>query len=129
MGRIHTLGVVAVFAALGACSHLPLGLEPVEASAPAVMPGQVEPIHAAAITRDQAVFWVSSNGCTSKQDVTPMVRRVGGEVVITLRRLEEDRCDKPLRDGVQLQWSFDELGLRPGSSVTVQNPYQLPPQG
>lgn len=129
MGRIRMLGVAVVMAVLGACSHPTFGPEPVEASAPVAMPGQIEPIHAAAITRDQAVFWVSSNGCTSKQDVTPMVQRQGGEVVITLRRLEEDRCTRPLRDGVQLQWSFDELGLRPGSSVTVRNPYQLPPQG
>lgn len=129
MGRIRIFAAAAALAGVAACSHLPFGSRAVEASAPAIPPGQIEAIHAAAITRDQAVFWVSSNGCTSKQDVTPMVQRRGGEVILTLRRLEEDRCNKPLRDGVQLQWSFDELGLRPGSPVTVQNPYQLPPQG
>jgi len=93
----------------------------------AAMPGQLEPIHAAAITRDQAVFWVSSNGCTDKDDLTPVVDHIGDASTITLRRIDEDRCDHPLADGVEIQWSFEELGLAPGSRVSVNNPYQLPP--
>lgn len=91
------------------------------------MPGQLEPIHAAAITNDLAVFWVTSNGCTEKEDLTPVVDRMGDDSTITLRRIGEDRCDHPLADGVELQWSFEELGLAPGSRVSVNNPYQLPP--
>ena len=90
------------------------------------MPGQLEPIHAAAFTQDQAVFWVSSNGCTEKKDLTPVVNRAGDGSTITLRRIEEDDCDKPLDEGVQIMWSFEELGLKPGSPVSVNNPYQLP---
>ena len=93
----------------------------------AAMPGQIEPIHAAAITRDLAVFWVSSNGCTDKDDLTPIVDRMGDGSTITLRRIDEDRCDRPLVDGVEIIWSFEELGLTPGSRVRVNNPYQLPP--
>jgi len=88
----------------------------------AAMPGQLEPIHAAAITNDLAVFWVSSNGCTDKDDLTPVVDRMRDGSTITLRR-----CDHPLADGVELQWSFEELGLAPGTRVSVNNPYQLPP--
>ena len=91
------------------------------------MPGQLEPIHAAAIMRDLAVFWVSSNGCTDKSDLTPVVDQRGSASTITLRRIEQDECDTPVVDGVEVIWSFEELGLTPGSRVSVNNPYQLPP--
>ena len=97
-----------------------------EAPALAEEPGQIEPVHAAAIVQDQAVFWVSSNGCTQKADLTPVVRRAGGASVITLRRLKEDRCLQPVAQGVEMRWSFQEMGLAPGSRVSVENPYQLP---
>ena len=93
------------------------------------MPGQLEPIHAAAFTRDLAVFRVSSNGCTGKEDVKPFVTRLHDSAVITLRRVDEDRCTTPRADGVQLQWSFEELGLPPGADVTVNNPYMMRQDG
>ena len=92
----------------------------------AAMPGQLEPIHAAAITRDQAVFWVSSNGCTDKDDLRPIVDHIGAASTITLRRIEQDDCETPIADGVEVIWSFEELGLTPGSRVSINNPYQLP---
>lgn len=100
---------------------------PEQVRVPVDMPGQLEPIHAAAFTKDLAVFWVSSNGCTDKDDLQPVVSSEGkGGSIITLRRLEEDRCDRPMADGVELQWSFEELGLKPGASVAVNNPYMMP---
>lgn len=89
-------------------------------------PGQIEPVHAAAIVQDKAVFWVSSNGCTQKSDLLPVVRRRGDASVITLRRLKEDRCLEPRDQGVEISWTFQEMGLAPGSRVSVENPYQLP---
>lgn len=96
-----------------------------EAAEPA--PGQIEPVRAAAVVNNLAVFWVTSNGCTSKDDLLPVVSRRGEASVLTLRRLNEDRCTRPQEDGVELRWSFEELGLKPGSAVTVENPYQLSP--
>ncbi len=90
------------------------------------LPGQIEPIHAAAIADDQAVFWVSSNGCTEKDDLTPVVLPARDGSVIIVRRLKEDRCGDPRPQGVEISWSFQELGLEPGTHVTVENPYQLP---
>jgi hypothetical protein len=90
------------------------------------LPGQIEAIHAAAIADDQAVFWVSSNGCTGKDDLTPVVRPARDGSVITLRRLKEDRCTQSLPHGVEISWSFQELGLEPGTRLTVENPYQMP---
>lgn len=125
MSTIRTLSIVAV-AALGAagCALIPFGRDQATAR---VLPGQLEPIHAAAITRDLAVFWVSSNGCTDKDDLTPVVERAGDGSTITLRRIDEDTCDQPMAEGIEIIWSFEELGLPPGSRVQVNNPYQLPP--
>ena len=110
---------------LGACAHWPWeGAQTVETAS--AMPGQLEPLHAAAFGKDMAVFWVTSNGCTSKDSLKPIVSRQGGEAVITLRRLAEDRCDRPLADGLEVKWSFEELGLNPGDRVSVNNPLQLP---
>ena len=91
------------------------------------LPGQVEPVHAAAIARDEAVFWVTSNGCTAKEDITPVVRSSSDGPIITLRRIKEDRCRESRPEGTELRWSFEELGLAPGSRLSVENPYQLPP--
>ncbi|WEK57137.1 MAG: hypothetical protein P0Y52_11375 [Candidatus Brevundimonas phytovorans] len=121
MRRIPALGVVAAavaVAALSACVSTPVVQT-------ADMPGQLEPVHAAAFTQDMAVFWVSSNGCTGKDDVKPFVTRLRDSAVITLRRLDEDRCQDVKPEGVQLQWSFEELGLEPGAQVSVNNPYML----
>jgi len=90
------------------------------------MPGQIEPIHAAAVTNDLAVFWVSSNGCTAKDDLRPIVSGQGDASVITLRRISEDRCETPLGEGVEVMWSFEELGIKHGADVSINNPYLLP---
>lgn len=125
MASIRALSLIVVAAlATSACALFPRGDATVRTAA---MPGQLEPIHAAAITRDLAVFWVSSNGCTDKDDLTPVVDRAGDGSTITLRRIDEDTCDRPMADGVEIIWSFEELGLTPGSRVQVNNPYQLPP--
>lgn len=94
--------------------------------AQAAMPGQMEPVHAAVIAHDQALFRVTSNGCTAKADLTPVVRQARNEAVITLRRIKEDRCQRPVTDGLEITWTFEELGLAPGARVSVENPYQLP---
>ena len=91
------------------------------------LPGLVEPVHAAAIARNEAVFWVTSNGCTAKEDITPVVRDTGDGPIITLRRIKEDRCREVLPEGAEVRWSFEELGLAPGTRLSVENPYQLPP--
>lgn len=122
LGRLILIGTAAL--AASGCAILGGRDEPMRVAA---MPGQLEPIHAAAITKDLAVFWVSSNGCTEKSDLTPVVDRVGDGSTITLRRIDEDQCDTPVADGVEVRWSFEELGLAPGSRVSVNNPYQLPP--
>ncbi|MFN3931119.1 MAG: hypothetical protein ACK4JY_05145 [Brevundimonas sp.] len=125
---ITLVGVFVAAAAVSACAVVDRFTDRSATTAlvEADAPGQIEPVHAAAIVQDQAVFWVSSNGCTRKADLTPVVRRAGDASVITLRRLKEDRCLEPRDEGVEMRWSFQEMGLEPGSRVSVENPFQLP---
>lgn len=126
----HMLAATLSAAVLSGCASLPVVknlpfVQQVE-TVDGPMPGQLEPIHAAALVNNVAVFWVSSNGCTSKGDLQPVVSTHGDASVITLRRISEDRCKTPLDDGFEVMWSYQELGLKPGASVSVNNPYQLP---
>lgn len=126
MSRMATLAVLVALAPVIAGCALMDRFRQDEPTLTVEAPGQIEPVHAAAIVQDQAVFWVSSNGCTEKSDLTPVVRRAGDASVITLRRLKEDRCLEPRDEGVEMRWSFQEMGLAPGSRVSVENPFQLP---
>lgn len=126
MSRIAKLAVLAALAPVVASCALVDHFRRDEPTALADAPGQIEPVHAAAIVQDQAVFWVSSNGCTEKADLIPVVRQEGGASVITLRRLKQDRCLEPVAQGVEMRWTFQEMGLAPGARVSVENPYQLP---
>jgi len=137
MRRVAALaGGVALAASVSACAlidGLPLvggdGTTSASVAAeasPVALPGQIEPVHAAAIAQDQAVFWVSSNGCTAKEDLTPVVRSSDEGPIITLRRIKEDRCSESRPEGVEVRWSFQEMGLAPGARVSVENPYQMP---
>lgn len=120
------ISALAVSALIGGCATLPLPGQHRAEAVQTPMPGELEPIHAAALVNNVAVFWVSSNGCTSKDDLQPFVQTRGDASVITLRRISEDRCKTPLDDGFEVQWSYQELGLKPGAAVSVNNPYQLP---
>lgn len=127
MTRIAKLAAaVLLTAALPGCSALQQVTERFQTPR-ADLPGQVEPVHAVAIARDEAVFWVTSNGCTAKEDITPVVRSSIDGPIITLRRIKEDRCRETLPEGAEVRWTFEELGLPPGARLSVENPYQLPP--
>lgn len=87
--------------------------------------GVVEPVYAAAVYEDTAIIRISSNGCTRKSDMYPELSRGGGITILTVRRQNEDRCDAPSPDVLDLKWSFEELGLPAGTAVTVNNPLKL----
>lgn len=127
MRRIATLAAMAaVVVSLAGCAAVQQMADRIRT--PQVpLPGRVEPVHAAAITADEAVFWVTSNGCTAKEDITPVVRATSDGPIITLRRIREDRCRERRPEGTEVRWSFEELGLVRGSRPSVENPYQMPP--
>jgi len=124
---IGLIGAVALGAlTVSGCASLPdwlSGRPPVEDG-----PGVVEPIRAAAVGQDTVLFWISSNGCTEKSELVPVVRETYDGARVTLRRVRDDRCTNPEKNGVELRWSFEEMGLAPGTRLQVANPYR-PAQG
>ncbi|MFA4892099.1 hypothetical protein [Brevundimonas sp.] len=127
MRSIATAAAMMAFAPVMAACALVEPLTGRSGAESAALPGQVEPVHAAVIAQNQAAFWVSSNGCTAKADIQPVVRQSSDGPIITLRRIKEDRCREVRPEGVEMRWSFEELGLADGSRLSVENPYQLPP--
>ncbi|HEY0053298.1 MAG TPA: hypothetical protein VGB49_07800 [Caulobacteraceae bacterium] len=88
--------------------------------------GELEAIYAAAFTDDRAVIRVSSNGCTGKDSFQAVLSRNDGqEPLVTLRRLSPDNCRALVRDGVELTWTYAELGLAPGETAQINNPFLL----
>jgi len=86
-------------------------------------PGVLEPVYAAAVAGDVAVVRVASNGCTTKADLHPYLAREGGVTVMTVRRVGNDVCQNPREDSLELQWTFEELGVPAGTLVSVSNPF------
>ena len=128
MRRVATMTAILAFApVMSACALVDRFTGPSDPPQAAALPGQIEPVHAAVIAHDQAVFRVSSNGCTTKADIIPVVRPSHDGPIITLRRIKEDRCRETQPDGASISWSFDELGIPSGSRLSVDNPYQMPP--
>lgn len=68
---------------------------------------------------------VDSGGCTTKDDFEVGVSD-GSPVDVTLTRKSPDLCKAFLADGVELSWTYADLGLEPGEGVTVRNPVRLP---
>jgi hypothetical protein len=67
---------------------------------------------------------VDSNGCTSAADFAVSVAE-GVPVDITLTRTRQDPCKAIVADGVELRWSYRELGLTPGQTAHIVNPLRL----
>lgn len=117
--RSRLAGAIGIGAAtlLASCASIQPPAEP--------MPGMLEPIHSAAFTDDLAIIRVTSNGCTTKDDLVPHLTRSRDFSILTVRRLNEDKCRNPVDEGFEIQWTFEELGLPHGTTVTVNNPFQL----
>ena len=43
-------------------------------------------------------------------------------VEITLRRTKQDLCKALAPDGVELRWTYADLGLEPGTPARIVNP-------
>ena len=68
---------------------------------------------------------VDSNGCTSAANFE--VRLVGDRpAALTLERVRPDPCRALVPEGVEVSWTYAELGLEPGTSVRLMNAIRLP---
>lgn len=68
---------------------------------------------------------VDSNGCTTAADFEVLL--VGaGPAELTLNRSRPDLCRALVPDGVEVSWTYQELGLEAGETALVRNPIRLP---
>jgi hypothetical protein len=64
---------------------------------------------------------VDSNGCTQASDFEVSIAD-NDPTEITLRRTKQDLCKALVPDGVELRWTYAELGLEPGTPARIVNP-------
>jgi hypothetical protein len=69
---------------------------------------------------------VDSNGCTDASAFSVEVSEGDGPTAVTLTRSRPDLCKALVPEGVELRWTFEELGLKSGAPVAVTNPVRLP---
>lgn len=111
------LGVLAVSGCSASRSAAPVALSPGPG------PAELEPIYAAAATRDGLTITVASNGCTKKEDFAFFVERKNGATTVAFARKRLDTCRTIRADSAQLTFSLTELGLAPDAPVFVLNPF------
>ena len=80
-----------------------------------------EAVRGARVENGELVVRVDSNGCTQASDFELAVSD-GTPATVTLRRTKQDLCRALVRDGIEVRWSYADLGLDPGATVQVLNP-------
>ncbi len=80
-------------------------------------------IRGASVAGDTITVRVSSNGCTTQDFIRADVSPHGDDrFTVGFARVKQDYCRALLPDGVELTWTFAELGIPSGASVKVRNP-------
>lgn len=79
-----------------------------------------EAIREARFADGALVARVDSNGCTQASDFEVSVSD-GSPAEITLRRTKQDLCKALVPDGVELRWTYADLGLEPGTPARILN--------
>ena len=84
-----------------------------------------EAVRSARIENGRLVVRVDSNGCTDAADFAVEVASAEDWTEATLVRTDPDLCKALVPDGVEVSWSFDDLGVAPGAPVRLMNPTKL----
>lgn len=79
-----------------------------------------EAIREARFVDGALVARVDSNGCTQASDFEVSVSD-GSPAEITLRRTKQDLCKSLVPNGVELRWTYADLGLEPGTPARILN--------
>lgn len=82
---------------------------------------ELEPLLGAEVRADMLVIWVTSTGCTAKEDFAWFVEKAGNRVAVAFGRKKLDACKAASRP-MEIAFSYAELGLQPGQAVAIVNP-------
>jgi hypothetical protein len=80
-----------------------------------------EAVREARFSDGALVVRVDSNGCTQASDFELSVAD-NSPTEITLRRTKADLCRALVPEGVELRWTYADLGLEPGAPARIRNP-------
>lgn len=72
------------------------------------------------------VVQADSNGCTSEASFAVHIADTDGPAQVSLTRETPDPCRAIVAEGVELRWTYAELGLASGEDAIIQNPIRLP---
>ncbi|HBH89350.1 hypothetical protein [Ponticaulis sp.] len=80
-------------------------------------------VYSADVSGDTVTVRVPSNGCTDKSYFKVDVDREDHNTFyVEFEREREDHCRGLMPEGVELVYSFSELGIPAGASVVIENP-------
>ncbi len=85
----------------------------------------LETLRAVHFENGAVVVRADSNGCTTTSDFAVEVAD-GTSTDVTFTREKPDLCKALVPEGVELRWTYQELGLASGKAVAVRNPVRLP---
>lgn len=79
-------------------------------------------VYGAMVHTDHVEFLVTSNGCTDESNFQVDVDHHGmREVTLELDRIKADHCKALMAEGTLVSWSFEDLGIEPGTEVNIVN--------
>lgn len=82
-----------------------------------------ERVYSANISDNQIAVRVAASGCTNKDFFDLDVDHRGdSKFSVELERERRDYCKMMQPNGEELVWSFSELGIPDGATVTLRNP-------
>lgn len=120
MKPVYVLPALAAIALLGGC--IIVDADEGDISASVTDDSRVGTVFAAAVHQNRVSFRVTSNGCTDKTYFdTDVDERSGDRFIVSIDRTKRDMCRAFLPEGVELSYSFAELGLPDGADVTILN--------
>lgn len=93
--------------------------------ADAVPRPETETLRAARFENGALIARVDSNGCTSAASFAVELEG-DSPVEATLVRQSPDLCKALVPDGVEVRWTYADLGLSAGQAVRLINPVKLP---
>ncbi|GAA0610025.1 hypothetical protein GCM10009422_01030 [Brevundimonas kwangchunensis] len=86
----------------------------------------LEAVRNARIQDGRLIVRVDSNGCTEVSDfAVELTSTVDGWTEAAVNRTDQDLCKALVPDGVEVSWSFSELGVEPGTPLRLLNPTRL----
>lgn len=94
--------------------------------APDVGMVELEPLLAASVGEGGITIRLTSTGCTSKESMAFFVEQGGGRYAVAFARRRLDLC-RAAPTPVDLNWTFEELGLPKTAKVAVVNPLAAAP--